>query len=604
MCGIIGYIGKRDAAKVAVNGLEKLSYRGYDSAGIAVYSNGLHKKKAAGKIDALKALLEKEPLPTATAAIGHTRWATHGAVTDYNSHPHGNDNLLIVHNGIIENYLLLRSRLTALGYSFSSDTDTETAALLIDYYYSKSKDKLGAIREACDAIRGSYAILAMFADEPDEIWCVRHESPLLIGIGEGEHFISSDIPAFLAYTKSYLRLAEGEIVRINHSGLTIFNENNEPIEKIPEIAAFDAESAEKEGYDHFMRKEISDEVGIISKLSALYRGENGEPALTFDKESLRNITHISIIGCGTAYHAGLYGKIVLEKLTGIRTDCYVASEYRYSNPITDKNELVIFISQSGETADTLSCLRMAKRNGAKTLGIVNAVGSSIAMEADSTVYVQAGVEIAVASTKAYTAQCVTLALLAADLALSLGKIDLEEAKSLAASIAKTGKTIENYIKLEDAIIEVAKEIHTAENLFFIGRRYDYITAIEASLKLKEISYIHSEAYAAGELKHGTISLITEKTPVIALFGDKEMKDKTLSNLKEVAARGARTVAISVPDKHIAEVADIVIDLEDSDALFAPISMATVLQLLAYHIAKLRGCDIDQPRNLAKSVTVE
>ncbi len=604
MCGIIGYTGNRNASDISIEALEKLSYRGYDSAGIAVNSSGLHVKKAAGKIDVLKEQLSKSPLPSSNTAIGHTRWATHGAVSDKNSHPHGNNRVMIVHNGIIENYLLLRAKLNALGYEFSSETDTEAAALLIDYFYKETKNPRTAILESCKMLRGSYAILAMFADAPDEIWCVRHESPLLIGIGAGETFISSDIPAFLAYTNKYFRLNEGEIARVCISGVTVFSENGDIIERSIEVASFDAESAKKGGYAHFMRKEISDEADIITKLCTVYSNGLNIPSLPFEKEKLKNITHISIVGCGTAYHAGIYGKSIIEKLCGIRCDAYIASEFRYSEPILDKNELVIFISQSGETADTLSSLRMVKKRGAYTLGIVNTVGSSIASESDATIYVQAGVEIAVASTKAYTAQCTVLAMFAVDAALYLNKISQEDAKNLFTEIKKLSYTVKEAISREEEIIQVAKEIYDSDNLFFIGRRWDYISAIEASLKLKEISYIHSEAYPAGELKHGTISLITDKTPVIALFGDGSMQEKTFSNLKEVSARGAKTIALSHPDKHIAEVADIVIGLSDTPSMLQPIAIATTLQLLAYHIAVLRGCDIDQPRNLAKSVTVE
>ena len=603
MCGIIGYIGERDAVGVAVDALERLSYRGYDSAGIATGSGALTSRKAAGKIDALKKLLSDSPLPASKSAIGHTRWATHGAVNDKNSHPHGNENVLIVHNGIIENYLLLKARLTALGYNFTSDTDSEAAALLIDYEYKRCGDKHTAIAAACESLRGSYAILAMFADSPDEIWCIRHESPLLIGFGDDEYFISSDIPAFLSYTNRYFRLSEGEIAKITKSGVEVFLTNGEKIEKSVEVAAFNAEDAKKCGFSHFMRKEISDEPEIISKLTKIY-GKDGLPSLSLDNISAENTSHISIVGCGTAYHAGLYGKTVIEGLTGIRCDACVASEFRYSNPVIDEGELVIFISQSGETADTLSSLRMVKSMGAKSLGIVNTVGSSIASEADSTLYIHAGVEIAVASTKAYVAQCVLLAIFALDFAIKRGKITKNEAKSLFTEIENLKSVIESAVELEENIELVAKELFPSDNLFFIGRRYDYIAAIEGSLKLKEISYIHSEAYAAGELKHGTISLVTDKTPVIALFGDEELLEKTVSNLKEVSARGAKTVAIASSLEKIAEVADIVINLPKTNPMLSPIPMAVILQLLAYHIANMRGCDIDQPRNLAKSVTVE
>ena len=604
MCGIIGYIGKRDASDIAIGALERLSYRGYDSAGIAVFSSGLHTRKCKGKIDALKDLIKENPLPSSQTVIGHTRWATHGSVTDANSHPHGNSNVLIVHNGIIENYLLLKSKLSALGYTFTSETDSEAAALLIDYEYKKTKNKYEAIRAATESLRGSYAILVMFSDAEDEIWCIRHESPLLVGIGEGETFISSDIPAFLSYTNKYFRLAEGEIAKVSRGGVEVFLENGEKTEKSIEIANFDAEDAKKGGFSHFMRKEISDEADIISKLCSIYSTEDGLPSINFGNVDLRKISHITIVGCGTAYHAGIFGKTVIEDITRIRCDSVIASEFRYSNPIIDENELVIFISQSGETADTLSSLRMAKELGAHTLGIVNTVGSSIATEADFTLYIHAGVEIAVASTKAYTAQCVVLAILTLAMAKELEFMSADDVKDNFLKIRELSKTVEACIALEKNIELIAEELYKAENLFFIGRRYDYVSAIEASLKLKEISYIHSEAYPAGELKHGTISLITDKTPVIALFGDTDMSQKTISNLKEVSARGAKTVAIAPPTEKIADIADIIFDFPKVSNVLSPIPMATVLQLLAFHIARLRGCDIDQPRNLAKSVTVE
>lgn len=603
MCGIIGYCGNRNASDVAIEALERLSYRGYDSAGIAVHASGLYMKKAAGKIATLKDLLADAPLPNSNASIGHTRWATHGEVNDSNSHPHGTERTLIVHNGIIENYSSLRSELEALGYRFKTQTDTEAAAYLIDYNYAKYKSARVAICKACERLRGSYAILAIFADLENEIWCVRHESPLLIGLGDGEIFISSDIPAFLPYTNRYIRLKEDEIALISQSGATVFSKSGYMIECEVEIAAFGYEEAKKCGYAHFMRKEISDEPSIISNLCSLYSDEAHMPSLPIDKEIFLGVTHISLIGCGTAYHAALYGKGVIEKLSGIRCDAYIASEFRYSEPIFDKSELAIFISQSGETADTLSALRMVKAKGYRTLGIVNTVGSSISAEAERTLYIHAGVEIAVASTKAYIAQCVLLAILAADIGTYVGKISENEAKHLMAQIKALSGATDDCIKREGEIISLASELSRAEHIFFIGKGFDYTAVLEASLKLKEISYIHSEAYPAGELKHGTISLITDKTPVIALICDGKVKDKTLSSMLEVTARGAPTFAIS-PYSDLSQTPLPHFSLPLVSGLLSPIPAATVFQLIAYHVAKIRGCDIDKPRNLAKSVTVE
>ena len=604
MCGIAGYVGTKNASEIITDSLKKLSYRGYDSAGISVYSSGIKTVKCAGKINELEKKIKAEPLPRALAGIGHTRWATHGAVTDANSHPHEGENVVIVHNGIIENYLLLKQKLISFGYEFKSETDTEAGALLIDYFYKKTNDPISALREAVGKIHGSYAIAAMFKDIPNKIFAVRRESPLLIGVGNTETFIASDIPAFLSETKRYFRLGEGEIAMISTDGFKVFDRRGEEVKKNLQTANFDPECAERGGYDHFMRKEIAEESGIVSRLISIYSDCHGLPFFDIDPDIVKNTSHISIIGCGTAYHAGLYLKYLFEKIARVRTDCHIASEFRYTEPLFDEDELVIFISQSGETADTLTALKAVKAMGVRTLGIVNVVGSAIACEADDVIYTHAGVEIAVASTKAYTAQCTVAALLAAYFASVRTRISREELRSFALEIKKLPDVISHATRAEEAIMEVADEIKDAENLFFIGRRADYIAAIEGSLKLKEISYIHSESYPAGELKHGTISLITEKTPVIALFGDKEMIPKTLSNLKEVASRGAKTIAISAPDKDIAEVCDIMIDMPRSGELLFPIAMASMLQLLAYHTANKRGCDVDQPRNLAKSVTVE
>ncbi len=608
MCGISGYVGNKNASEVVLGALEKLSYRGYDSAGISVLTDGIPKiatEKCKGRISALRQRVSENPLPPSSAAIGHTRWATHGAVTDANSHPHGTDKVTLVHNGIIENHRLIKERLTALGYTFKSETDTECAALLADYFYSKLGEPLSALRETASGLQGSFALAVMFADVPNTVFAMRKESPLLIGLGDGETFIASDIPAFLSCTKKYFRLADYEIAKIDLSGVRVYNKRLEEVSRSAETASFDEAAAEKGGFEHFMRKEISEEVAIVTRLYSIFTDGNGLPQIPkLDTERIKNSRRITVVGCGTAYHAGLYLRFLLRKLARTDADCEIASEFRYSGPLLDKSDTVIFISQSGETADTLSCLRMAKAAGAYTVGIVNAVGSSLASEADTAIYTYAGMEIAVASTKAYTAQCTVAVALAVHIARILGKISDEKAKGYALDIKKLPELIGSSIGQEDIIKDAAREISDAEHIFFIGRQADYIAALEGSLKLKEISYIHSECYPAGELKHGTISLITESTPVIALISDRKMKKKTLSNLKEVAARGAKTVAVSPLDEDVAAVADVIISIPYSESIVTPIAIGSTLQLLAYHAAKKRGSDIDQPRNLAKSVTVE
>lgn len=607
MCGISGYVGQKNASAVVIEALERLSYRGYDSAGICIFENsGLKTVKSAGKIDVLKNCLEKTPLPIAKCAIGHTRWATHGAVNDENSHPHGTENVMLVHNGIIENYLIIKEKLTAFGYTFKSETDTECAALLLDYNYSRLRDPFAALRKTADKLQGTFAFTVMFSDIKDTVFALRRESPLLIGIDGCETHIASDIPAFLPFTNKYFRLEDGEIAQIDSFGVKVYDKSGEEVAKIPESASFDEMSTQKNGFKHYMRKEIDEESEIVARLINFYTSKNGTVSFSeLDEKRLKDAKKITVVGCGTAYHAGLYLKFLLESKGGIEVDCEIASELRYSKKKIGKEDVLIFISQSGETADTLSCLRMATGGGAYTVGIVNVKGSAIASEADAVIYTHAGVEIAVASTKAYTAQCTVCALFSVYVSQILGQSSENDAKKQIDEIKKLPALINSAIEDEELIYEAAKEIKEADNLFFIGRQSDYIAALEGSLKLKEISYIHSECYPAGELKHGTISLITEGTPVIVLMCEKRMRAKTLSNLKEVSARGAKTVAVCPLDTDVAAVADIVIGVPDTESSFvAPIALATTLQLLSYHTAILRGADVDQPRNLAKSVTVE
>ena len=605
MCGIAGYVGGGDAVATVIESLRKLSYRGYDSAGITCFKDGdLYTVKCAGKIENLEKILENGEKLQTNACIGHTRWATHGVVSDENSHPHGTSAVSIVHNGIIENYLSLKQKLRSFGYGFTSETDTEVGALMIDYFYKKLKDPICALKEATAKLRGSFAIAAVFSDYPNRIYAIRKESPLLVGVAEDGVFICSDIPAFLQHTDRYFRLSEGEIAELSEDGVRVLDKQGQELKKNLQHAPFDPECAKKDGHEHFMRKEIGEEPGIVARLISMYSDCHGIPKLDISEDIVKNTSHITVVACGTAYHAGLYLKYVFEKIADVRVDVHIASEFRYSLPKLDPCELTIFISQSGETADTLSSLKAAKAQGAKVLSIVNIVGSSIAMESDDVIYTHAGLEISVASTKAYAAQCTVSALLALYFAYVRQSADRQEISRLVRELQRIPSLISQILDNEEAIRAVAGDIKDAESLFFIGRRADHIAAIEGSLKLKEISYIHSEAYPAGELKHGTISLVTENTPVIALFGDEEMIPKTLSNLKEVASRGAPTIAISSPSREIAEVSDVMLDLPRTEPIFFPLTIATILQLLAYHTARLRGCDIDQPRNLAKSVTVE
>ena len=610
MCGITGYVGAREAAEVVINGLSTLEYRGYDSAGMASLKDGkISIVKTVGKVKMLAdKIAECGTLAGSHCGIGHTRWATHGEPSDINSHPHGTATMQIVHNGIIENYAPLKEMLKANGYDFISATDTEVAAKLIAYFYSLCGDKRGALASAMREIVGSYAIAAIFDDTPDTIFCIRKDNPLIIGIGEGENFVASDIAAVLDYTNKYYQLGECQIAVVTKEKVEMFDIDGNAVENTVLTAAWSKEAAKLGDFDHFMIKEINEEPDAVRK-TLHPRIKDMLPSFEEEKlsdERLKNIKSVTFVACGTAMHAGLVGKHLLESICRIPAKVEIASEYRYNNPIIEKDDLVIVLSQSGETADSLAALRLAKERGAYTLGIVNVIGSSIAREADNVIYTWAGPEISVASTKAYTVQASLLYLLTIRIALLRGKIDEDTAREYTRTLYEDmPKLIEGVIAREGEIIEAAKEFYNAENLFFIGRGMDYHLATEGSLKLKEISYIHSEAYAAGELKHGTISLITAGTPVIAIATIENLYEKMISNIREVKARGARVLLIANEDaKDAASEAMRVISLPNCNELFSAIPLATVLQMLAYHIAKLRGCDIDQPRNLAKSVTVE
>ncbi len=610
MCGIIGYTGYENSVPKIIEGLKALEYRGYDSAGIAVFEDkSITVVKAKGRITNVEEKINSEhPGLSSFCGIGHTRWATHGEPSDRNSHPHGTEKLMLVHNGIIENYIQLKKELEGIGYSFVSETDTEIAAKLVDYCYSSSNDPFTAIKLALEKLQGSYALGIMFKEHPGKIFSARKDSPLIIAVSEKGNYIASDIPAVLKYTNRYYQLEQGEIAVVENDKVTVYDLNKKVVDKKLLTADWDIDAAEKGGYDHFMIKEINEEPEAIVK-TIRPRIKNGLPDLGVEAltdERLSSFKRISIVACGTAMHAGLVGRTAIERLARIPVKVEIASEFRYKNPILDKDDLVIIISQSGETADTLAALRLSKEMGAYTLAIVNVAGSSIAREADSTLYTWAGPEIAVASTKAYTVQISLMYVLAVKLALCVGKISESEAKDyLFELLEKAPESVKQALELSEACKNISDKYKESTDLFFIGRGIDYDIAQEASLKLKEISYIHSEAYAAGELKHGTISLITDGTPVIAVCTEDALYEKMISNIKEVKARGAKVIMVCKKGAHGAEeVADDVFYIPEISGMFMPIPTMTVLQLVAYYTSVLLGCDVDKPRNLAKSVTVE
>lgn len=606
MCGIVGYIGDRDCTNVLVDSLEKLEYRGYDSAGIAVLENGTIKVcKCKGRLANLRDKMEHEGKPKGNVGIGHTRWATHGEPSDINSHPHGNKRITIVHNGIIENYREIKEFLITEGYSFVSETDTETVAKLIDYYYSG--DPLDAIIKVLSEIRGSYALGIMFRDFPDRIYAVRKDCPLIVGKGDGENFIASDIPAIMKYTRDYYLLEKNEIAEIKKDHVDFFDLHKERIHKEVNTADWDVDAAEKGGYEHFMLKEIHEQP-VAVRTTITPRIIDGMPDFTaegFDIEKLKKYEKIFIVACGTAMHAGMVGKYVIEKLARKPVIVDIASEFRYRDPLIGENNLMIVISQSGETADTKAAMELAKERGADTMAIVNVKGSSIAREADMVVYTHAGPEISVASTKAYMVQISVMYLLAFMFAYANGKITKEECERLTAELSDMPKIIEDTLGQEKQCQFVASKLLNADSLLYIGRGLDYALSMEGSLKLKEISYIHSESYAAGELKHGTISLITKGMPVIAVATQSDLLEKTISNIKEVKARGAMVILVCGADVVVEEgVCDHLIRLPEAEELLMPMVAAVPLQLIAYYTAVLKGNDVDKPRNLAKSVTVE
>ncbi len=606
MCGIVGYVGAKNCIDVLIDGLSKLEYRGYDSAGIAVFEkNKIWVEKTKGRLADLSAKLEQSSRPDSHCGIGHTRWATHGEPSDINSHPHGNKRVTIVHNGIIENYRELKKFLDGQGYKFESETDTEAIAKLLDYYYDG--DPLDTITNVIQNLRGSYALGILFRDFPDRIYAVRMESPLIVGAGKGENFIASDVPAILKYTRDYYLLEKEEIAEVTAKKICFYDIHGQHIEKELNTATWDVDAAEKGGYEHFMRKEIYEQP-VAVKTTITPRIRDNMPNLEecgILPGSLKDIRRLFVVACGTAMHAGMVGKYVIERLARVEVTVDIASEFRYRDPLISKKDLVVLITQSGETADTLAALRLAKERGARTLAIVNVKGSSIAREADMVIYTHAGPEISVASTKAYSVQLAVMYLLAFSLAYERGEITRERCMELTEKLQQIPEQIRETLQTEDVCQYVASKLVSADSLLYIGRGLDYALSMEGSLKLKEISYIHSESYAAGELKHGTISLITDLMPVVAVVTQSALVEKTISNMKEVKARGAKVTAICRQSVELTEdVADHVVKLPDVEDLLMPMIAVVPLQLIAYYTAVLKGCDVDKPRNLAKSVTVE
>lgn len=609
MCGIVGYVGNAQAAPFLLDGMSKLEYRGYDSAGIAVYEKGkIRVEKCVGRLDALRHKLEGR-MPEGSMGIGHTRWATHGRPSDRNSHPHTDESgdFVVVHNGIIENYLMLKEKLIAKGQKFSSDTDTEIVAHLFADFYEGDMEE--AVKKVLKTIEGSYSLVFMCAAEPDKLICTKKDNPLIIGLGEGENFIASDIPAIIAKTRRTYIMSDGEIATVTKDGVWVQDINGTPITKKVFEVNWKAEAAEKGGFEHFMLKEIYEQPKAIKDTMRGRLAENGTEInfteLGWTPEDFTGISKIFIVACGTAYHAGIVGKYYLENLARIPVEVDIASEFRYRNPLVDANCLTIVISQSGETIDTLAALKEAKRLGSRTLAVTNVVGSSIAREADQVVYTYAGPEIAVASTKAYTTQLLVMLMLAVYVGRLRGTLDGNKADALAKGLHKVPEQLHDMLENVDQIKVFARHYGSSLDAFFLGRSLDYAVALEGALKLKEISYIHAEAYAAGELKHGTLALIVEGVPVIVLATQEDVYDKTVSNLQEVKAREAMVIAIALEgDDSIAKYADHVIYIPRADKELAPILAVLPLQLLAYYAALTRGCDVDKPRNLAKSVTVE
>ena len=611
MCGIVGYVGREQAAPILLDGLQRLEYRGYDSAGIAVCGEGgMRVQKAKGRLQVLKDLTHEGADLPGCLGIGHTRWATHGEPNDINAHPHvsRSGHIAVVHNGIIENFAELKGQLLHKGYQFRSETDTEVVVQLLDYYYEQCGDMMETVRRMINAVEGAYALGIVSADAPDRLIAVRKDAPLLLGFGEGESFIASDVTAIIRHTRDIAYMEDGEMAVLTADGITVYDTLGNEVTKKHHHVDWEIDAAEKGGYAHFMLKEIFEQPRAIREATAarLQGGRVILQDLTMTPEEIRNIGRIIIIACGSSYHVGMVGKYNLERMLRRTVEVCLASEFRYSDPIVGEGDLVIVISQSGETLDTMAALREAKKRGARILSIVNVVGSSIARESDDVLYTWAGPEIAVATTKAYSTQMAVLNLVGLYFGDIMGTVSHETYTAMVRDMQQLPEKMEKVLKDTEAIHALAKECADKEDVFFIGRNLDYALSLEGSLKLKEISYIHSEAYASGELKHGTISLIEDGTLVIALSTYEPLFDKAMSNVVEVQARGAKVLALTT-EKHAADLAQrvpMVLSVPEVQQMLLPQLGVLPLQLLAYYIALERGCDIDKPRNLAKSVTVE
>ncbi|MEE1031924.1 MAG: glutamine--fructose-6-phosphate transaminase (isomerizing) [Ruminococcus sp.] len=608
MCGIVGYTGARSAAPVLLDGLKKLEYRGYDSAGIAVVQEDkISISKVTGRISNLCEKTENGALTPGYVGIGHTRWATHGAPTDTNAHPHMSNNgrFAVVHNGIIENYMELRKELTELGYHFDSETDTEVIVHLVEFYYTGDLKK--AVMKTASRLQGSYAMGIVCADEPETIYVVREASPLIIGLGVGENYFASDVTALVSYTRNAIYMEDGEIAQLTPDSVCVYNCAGMPVSKKVSRITWDIQAAEKGGYEHFMLKEIMEQPRAVEATISprIHDGEVCLDSIEFSPQDIKNIRKIVITACGSAYYAGCAGKYAIEKLCKIPVQVELASELRYDASLIDSHTLVIVLSQSGETADTIAAMRECKKHCARTLAIVNVVGSTIAKIADDTLYTWAGPEIAVATTKGYTTQVAVLYLCALYIGRKSGKLTDQEYTSCLQILKGLPKQMQQAIDMNPSVAKLAKKYSASESMFFIGRNTDYAIALEGALKMKEISYIHAESYAAGELKHGTIALIHEHQPVIALCCNENVMEKTMNNIIEVKARGAEVLALTAKDNQkMIVMADDLLVIPKVDALFSAVVEIVPLQLLAYYVAKENNCDIDKPKNLAKSVTVE
>jgi glucosamine--fructose-6-phosphate aminotransferase (isomerizing) len=609
MCGIVGYVGSRETAKVLIDGLKRLEYRGYDSAGIAVFHRDrIEIRRKEGKLSKLEELIGEETF-NGKAGIGHTRWATHGRPSDENAHPHKAGRVAVVHNGIIENYLPLKDVLKKKGHVFTSETDTEIISHLIDEFLQEGYPSLDAVRIALDKIRGSYALGILFEGEGQSLIAARKESPLVIGMGEQEYFIASDIPPILPYTRNFIFMEDGDVAHLSPKGVKVFDAKGEEISREPKQVNWNPLMAEKSGYKHFMLKEIFEQPrAVIDTIRGRISEEQGDGILKdvqLDPMALKKIRRICLIACGTSYHAALVGKFFIEGFCRIPVEADIGSEFRYRNPIIGEDTLLVAISQSGETADTLAALREGKRKGATTLAICNVLESSLARDSDHVIYTHAGPEIGVASTKTFITQLIILFLLSLRIGREMGLLSTEEGKSLIEELIKIPHLMEEMLKSSKQVAQIAKKYLYARDFLYLGRGINYPIALEGALKLKEISYVHAEGYPAGEMKHGPIALIDREMPVVVLATKNEVYEKVISNIEEVKAREGRVIALASPsDREIAKKADDIIFVPETHPALTPILLAIPLQLLAYYMADFKGTDVDQPRNLAKSVTVE